>query len=215
MSLFAIFLGLASCLASIYISDKICVNFGLIKKNAHIKNSITSNPINLSLYIISGVAFFAIYEIYNGLISITVNFIFFTLFLINTNIDIKTKYVNDFINILMAIFAIVTGLIHRNFIDFLLSIGIFLAMMIFIYSYQKYKKKEIMGDGDVLMFLSIFSILEIKEISIFLFITGSLSMISFFILFLKNKKITPLPLFPFCFLSYFAVLLMKKLEIIT
>lgn len=211
MSLFVIFLGLASCYLSIYISNIICLNSGLTKKDSQTQSSKKPQIVNLSFYILSGTAFIAIYHTHNESILIILNSIFFILFLINTNIDIKTKYVNDFVNILMAIFAITIGLIHRNFIYFSISIGIFLSMMIFIYYYQKHKKKEIMGDGDVLMFLSIFAILEIRDISLFLFITGLLSMMSFFILFLKNKKITPLPLFPFCFLSYFAVLLMKNL----
>lgn len=149
---------------------------------------------------------------------ILIYFLYFLLILVSI-IDIKRKYIPNFLNLIIFFICIFLRSIN-NFDVFIISSGVFTLPIILVYGYgSDLLKKEIFGFGDIKLIMSLGGILLNETINIFLqiyiFYLTAFSTASIFILFvyiykrLRGKKILfrnqELAFAPFISFAFFLV----------
>lgn len=131
-------------------------------------------------------------------------------------IDLKTKTIPNKFNLFLIVLNIIRGVLLRlNFENFLIGMGIFPILLLFIYGYvSDFYKKELIGFGDIKLMASIgfyngYS--SFLEVVIFYNILSFLGIIAYvFMKILLKRKDLEIAFAPEIVLSYFILKIMEN-----
>ncbi|MDD3122999.1 MAG: prepilin peptidase [Candidatus Izemoplasmatales bacterium] len=146
--------------------------------------------------LIGGFFFFTVYYIYGFSIPFIVAILMFSVLLIESISDLEYLEVIDIVWIIGVVPLIVIRIIQGSTIEYFLSSGVlFFFLLILSVAGKKFFKKEVLGGGDIKLYLFIGLILPIINAFLSLFIASLIGFI--YGIFQLKKHKNEIPLVPF------------------